>query len=113
VTGPLLERFWARVEKTPTCWLWRGAIAPSQNGRTLGYGNLWDGRRLEKVHRIAYVMAYGPIPDGMEVSHDCDTPPCVRPTHLRLRNHFENMRDMYDKGRTRNQYGPYGKGRRP
>jgi hypothetical protein len=44
-------------------------------------------------------MAYGPIPDGMDVLHKCDNPPCVRPDHLFLGTDFDNQRDCSVKGR--------------
>jgi hypothetical protein len=38
------ERFWSRVERTPTCWLWRGALRR-------GYGNFSAGGEVMAVHR--------------------------------------------------------------
>lgn len=33
-----MQRFWDKVHKTPTCWLWTGALAGGKAGqyRTLG-----------------------------------------------------------------------------
>jgi hypothetical protein len=36
----------------------------------------------------------------MCVLHRCDTPGCVRPTHLFLGTHADNVRDKTAKGRT-------------
>ena len=79
------------------CWIWPGSTS------TAGYGQIVV-RREGKVfhiaaHRTVWEAAYGPIPPKMEVMHRCDNPPCIRPGHLRLGTHLENMQDMYAKGR--------------
>lgn len=69
--------FWERNEPEPNtgCWLWLGA-------RSEGYGNvLWDGRS-QKAHRVAYFLALGPIPSGLDLDHKCRQPACVNPRHL-------------------------------
>ena len=90
---PIAERFWVRVEKTPTCWLWRGATNSS------GYGVMQkDGRRI-RAHRFAYELTYGAIPEGLFACHRCDNPLCVRPDHLFLGTPADNAHDMIRKGR--------------
>ena len=44
-------------------------------------------------------MANGPIPVGQHVLHACDVPLCVRPDHLFLGTHRQNMEDAARKGR--------------
>ena len=58
------------------------------------------------AHRVAYVVAKGPIPAGLAVMHTCDVPPCVNPAHLVLGTQGDNIRDCCAKGRqpkTRNR----------
>lgn len=73
------ERFWSRVNKTSTCWLWTG---PSRSG----YGLFsWGSRKTlkaEGAHRHAYRLVKGSIPDGMVLDHLCRIPLCVNPDHL-------------------------------
>lgn len=87
------ERFWSKVDKSGSCWLWQAAT----NSR--GYGRFGIGSRTVKAHRFAYELVNGPIPEGLHILHSCDHPGCVRPDHLRAGTHQENMADMVSKGR--------------
>lgn len=89
----LPAHFWARVDCSGACWLWRGYVKPN------GYGTVSIHRRDVHVHRYAYQLTYGEIPPGLFVLHRCDTPTCVRPEHLRLGTHADNMADMKQKRR--------------
>jgi predicted DNA-binding protein (UPF0251 family) len=60
---------------------------------------------IEKAHRVAWELAYGPIPEGMCVLHRCDRTTCVRPEHLFLGTQQDNIADMNAKGRHRVQAG--------
>lgn len=64
-----------------------------------GYGTIGKVR----AHRQAYIDAYGDIPDGLHVLHECDNPPCVNPAHLRLGTNLDNIQDKVRKGRARGQ----------
>jgi hypothetical protein len=56
--------------------------------------------RAALAHRVSWVLTNGPIPDGAQVLHRCDTPACINPAHLFLGDHQANMRDKATKGRT-------------
>lgn len=92
----LSDRLWTRVEKTETCWLWRGA----DNGK--GYGRISTDKGAMYVHRLVYVWAFGEIPAGLLVMHWCDVRACVRPDHLSLGTAQDNTDDMISKGRQSN-----------
>lgn len=67
-----------------------------------------DGK-LRLVHRLVYALTKGPIPDGMQVLHNCpggDNPSCCCPEHLWLGTQQDNMRDMAAKGRNIMQTHP-------
>ena len=97
---PVADRFWEKVTKTENCWLWTG------NRNRDGYGELGVAKTpslpggLMRAHRLSWEIHYGPIPDKMDVLHTCDVPPCVRPDHLFLGSHTDNMKDMARKGRS-------------
>lgn len=94
---PVADRFWEKVDKSGECWTWTAAKYPS------GYGIFVTrkGDSPEGAHRVAFRLAIGDIPEGMQVLHRCDNRACVRPTHLFVGTQLDNMRDMQSKGRWR------------
>lgn len=96
--GSLEERFFRKVQKTESCWLWTG------NKRRLGYGSIQEGGKGSptlSAHRLSYRIHKGEIPEGMVVMHSCDNPSCVNPDHLSVGTYKENTADMIAKGRKR------------
>jgi hypothetical protein len=93
----LADRFWAKVNKTDGCWLWTASLG------THGYGQIGVGRSVVAASRVAWMLTFGPIPDGLFVCHRCDVPKCVNPEHLFLATQAGNLRDMAMKGRGRNR----------
>lgn len=95
----LEERFWAKVEKTDTCWLWIGSVNEH------GYGKMYVGldssgrRRTDKAHRISYRLSHGEIPFNSPLLHKCDNPKCVNPDHLFIGTQLDNIQDMKRKNR--------------
>ena len=92
-------RFWARVEKTDGCWLWRGGSTKPRRGA--GYGQFTLNHRKDGAHRISWQIANGPVPDGMCVLHTCDNPPCVNPAHLYLGTMQDNINDRERRRRSK------------
>lgn len=91
------ERFWSRVAVADPaeCWIWTS----HHDGN--GYGHMSMGGRAGrnvKAHRISYVLAHGPIPEGLEIDHLCRTKLCVNPLHLEAVTHQENMRRCHGAG---------------
>lgn len=89
-----MTRFWSKVYITNNgCWPW---VASRD---TLGYGLFREGSRLRKAHQVAFRLAYG-RETTQQVLHRCDTPACVRPSHLFEGTAADNMQDMLRKGRS-------------
>lgn len=89
-------RFWSRTDKHEEgCWQWIGSLNSS------GYGSFGIKGTVVASHRVCYVLTYGKISDSkLYVCHHCDCRNCVRPDHLFLGTHKDNMKDCARKGRS-------------
>lgn len=99
-----LDKRLARIGWTVTpsgCWEWNGSR------HDCGYG-IFNALRLgfdgARAHRVMYELHVGPIPEGYEIRHSCDNPPCVNPAHLTPGTHLSNMYDMTSRGRSPRAY---------
>lgn len=95
---PVEERFWPKVHKTDTCWLWIGRT-------NRGYGIFDVGSTPMHgvmAHRFAYELLVGPISDGLTIDHvkanGCTSTACVKaiadeygPAHLEPVTMRENL----------------------
>jgi hypothetical protein len=88
--GPMTpeQRFWEKVDRRgdDECWEWTASRDP----KGYGYVNTPPHRR---AHRLSYALHNGTIPQGMQVMHSCDNPPCVNPAHLRLGTNLQNQEE--------------------
>lgn len=73
------ERFWAKVDKTPVCWLWTASV------NSTGFGQFTVRHILHMAHRVAYAIAFGALDDGAYVYQTCGIHRCVHPNHLAVR----------------------------
>lgn len=89
----LWDKFWEKVDfegpvhpyRGTRCWLWTAAMCH-------GYGQIVTiGNKHWSAHRLSYEWFIGPIPSGGRVDHRCFNRSCVRPDHLRLATHKQNM----------------------
>lgn len=75
--------------ETP-CQVWQGSTD------RFGYGQIHyrtDGRVVTRLaHIVSWEKVNGPVPDGLELDHRCETKPCRRVDHLESVTHAENCR---------------------
>lgn len=68
------------------CWTYTGSLTAA------GYGLAWNGEKEVLVHRAAYEVLVGPIPEGLQLDHLCRVPACYNPAHLEPVTAAENSR---------------------
>jgi hypothetical protein len=88
-----MERFFSKVEKTDSCWIWMGAT----RGKN-GYGALKVDGKVVSAHKFFYTKFKGEIPDKHLVSHTCHNKLCVNPDHLFLVTPKENYDNAVKRG---------------
>jgi hypothetical protein len=71
-------RLEAKIPEDRTgCWLWSGSLTKA------GYGLMRTGPgKRDYVHRLAYRLFVGEIPDGLQLDHLCRHRACFNPRHL-------------------------------
>lgn len=101
-SGDPVARFWSKVHKTHSCWLWTaGTISYGYGSFSVAKGKPRGQQAPVYAHRYSWELAHGPIPAGRSILHNCpggDNPRCVNPAHLFLGNQDANMKDAAAKG---------------
>jgi hypothetical protein len=87
-------KHWQRFERQGECLLFCG-----NNGNSYGHRRIEYAHRPYYVHRIAYALRWGTIPQGYVVRHKCDRARCVNPEHLIVGTPQDNIADMIFRGR--------------
>ena len=96
MNASVVKRFWKYVDKTFStneCWNWTGSLM-----KRGGYGQLRDGTKTLKAHRISYELHKGKIPKNLLICHDCGNPKCCNPKHLYAGTYADNWKDTIKHG---------------
>lgn len=72
------------------CWVWQGG--DSGSGRGGGYGRVSVDGQMMAVHRVIYMLIFGPIHANRQVDHACVNRLCCNPDHLEGVTHKQNQR---------------------
>lgn len=86
---PAEVRFWERVHKTESCWLWIGVLRNGYGRIAIKSGDRW--RRVD-AHRFVFELLGQTVPSDMQVDHLCRVAHCVNPMHLEVVTSAENSR---------------------
>lgn len=95
-----IRRFTGKVLalKEADCWPWQAGFSGLYGTFRVRVNGRWKD---DGAHRVAWRLAFGDIPDGLWVLHNCDNPACCNPSHLFLGTQQVNIQDAVNKGRNR------------
>jgi hypothetical protein len=84
---------WEFIEKTDSCWLWKGGLNYD------GYGVYKKNGVTNRAHRYVWELINNQKIGDKIAMHICDTPSCVNPSHLVLGTQADNILDKTTKNR--------------
>jgi hypothetical protein len=83
------------------CWEYTG-----ERNRD-GYGLITFKGKKQQTHRISAMIFKGydlnSYNSGLQINHTCHNRICFNPEHLYIGTHEENMHDLVDKNKTKEQ----------
>lgn len=88
--GDIAVRFWAKVDKSGSCWLWTGCTSA-------GYGVIRWQRKTFRANRVAFFLTHGRWPEF--ACHHCDNRMCCNPDHIYDGTPVTNARDCKVRNR--------------
>ena len=98
----LKDRFLKNINKNTNNGCWEWVMARNK----WGYGRTGYRGKTYAAHRISMMIFKGfDINSKLCICHKCDNRRCVNPKHLFIGTYKDNIRDMFRKGRNRNQNG--------
>jgi hypothetical protein len=96
-----IKRFWSKVtvRKEKECWEWKTGFFDT------GYGAFYLEGQNRGAHRVSLEIALGrKLKKDEQACHTCDNLKCVNPNHLFVGTQSDNMKDMANKKRGKNQF---------
>ena len=78
----LEDRLWHRTVVVGDCWVYDAPGGPVKRDGSR-YASIKVDGAMTGVHLAAYREFVGPVPEGAQIHHICETKPCWRPDHLK------------------------------
>lgn len=92
-------RFFGKVDRSGSCWQWMGAVHGGHGKRSMyRCGSFWHRGKARSAYVWLWEQAFGKVPSGMQVNHQCGNSRCVRLGHMYLGTQAQNVKDLHAHG---------------